>query len=68
MEYIAHEYIAFFITAISFEKTQSAATFAKVTCELLCSEQSIAWAALPTIRYPTNGRSRIYRFSRPGWH
>lgn len=31
MEYIAHECIAFFITTISFEKTQSTATFANIT-------------------------------------
>lgn len=38
MEYIAHECIAFFITTTSFEKTQSTATFANITCKLVCRE------------------------------
>lgn len=68
MEYIAHECIAFFITTISFEKTQFIATFAEITCKLVCREQDATWAALPKIYCPANSRSRIHRFSRPGGH
>lgn len=35
MEYIAHTCVAFFITTTSFERMQSLATIAKLTCEFV---------------------------------